>query len=152
MRPGLRVGLDRDGAGPDLLRAHAGVVDGGLAVHAGRLGGVGVERVARDHPHAVVLPFRLVVGAHGAPVSLEGTRVNSRIVGSGAIARKAPARPFGVFARAEASSNLRGCAKRRKCPFAPPRRLLIDHARPAGPDVRPGRTSGESGRGMVRIR
>ena len=53
---GLRVGLDRDRSGPDLLRTDARGVDRGLPVHAGGLGGVGVELVARDHPHAIVLP------------------------------------------------------------------------------------------------
>ena len=58
MRAGLGVGVDVDGAGPDLLRADAGGIDGGLAVHARRLRRVGIERVARDDAHAVVLPFR----------------------------------------------------------------------------------------------
>ena len=57
VRAGLGVGMDRDRAGPDLLRADAGMVDRRLAVHAGRLRGVGIERVARDDPHAVMLPF-----------------------------------------------------------------------------------------------
>ena len=57
MRARLGVGTDADRAGPDLLRAHAGVVDGGLAVHAGGLGGVRIERLAWDHAHAVMLPL-----------------------------------------------------------------------------------------------
>jgi hypothetical protein len=42
---GLGVGVDVHRAGPQLLRAHAREVDGGLAVHARRLRGVGVELV-----------------------------------------------------------------------------------------------------------
>src|SRR5262249_2858957 len=59
MRSGLRVRLDRDRAGPELLGTCAREIDRGLAVHAGRLRRVRVERMARDHPHAIVLPFRL---------------------------------------------------------------------------------------------
>src|SRR6185312_5152956 len=67
MRAGLGIRMDMDGAGPDLLRTDAGVVDRRLAVHPGRLRGVGVERIAGDDPHAVMLPFRLVLVAHGLP-------------------------------------------------------------------------------------
>ena len=55
--PGFGVGVDGDCAGPDLLGADAGVVDGGLAEHAGGLGGVGVELVALDDADAVVAPI-----------------------------------------------------------------------------------------------
>src|SRR5262249_61468801 len=61
MRAGLGVGLNTHGAGPELLRTDARVVDGGLAIHARRLRRIAVERVAGDDAHAVVLPFRLVV-------------------------------------------------------------------------------------------
>jgi hypothetical protein len=61
MHAGLGIGLDRDRAGPDLLRADAGMVDRGLPEHAGRLRRVGVELVAGDDPHAVMLPARLVI-------------------------------------------------------------------------------------------
>src|SRR6185437_1254880 len=75
MSAGLGVRMDGDGAGPDLLGADARGVDRRLAVHAGRLCRVRIERVARDDSHAVVLPFRLVrmivvvaviVAAHGS--------------------------------------------------------------------------------------
>ncbi len=59
---GLGVGLDRHGAGPDLLRSDPRVVDRRLTEHAGSLRGIGVELVAGDHPDAVVLPARPVVG------------------------------------------------------------------------------------------
>ena len=63
MRTGLGVGVDVHCAGPQLLRADAREVDGRLAVHAGRLRGVGVERIGADHAHAVVFP----VLAHAIP-------------------------------------------------------------------------------------
>jgi hypothetical protein len=56
MRAGLGVRMDRHGAGPDFLRAHARRVDGGGAVHAGRLRGVAVELIAADHLDAVFAP------------------------------------------------------------------------------------------------
>src|SRR6185436_20190328 len=62
MRAGLGIRSDADGARPDLLRADASVVDRGLAIHAGRLRRVGVERRSRDHADAVVFPFGF---AHG---------------------------------------------------------------------------------------
>ncbi|MDF9789794.1 hypothetical protein M2440_000495 [Methylorubrum extorquens] len=55
---GLGVGLDRHGAGPDFLGADPCGVDRRLPEHAGRLRRVGIEPVAGDHPHAVVLPAR----------------------------------------------------------------------------------------------
>src|SRR3546814_19704193 len=56
------VGMDGDRAGPEFLRADPGEVDGRLAVHARRLRGVGVELVAGDHAHAVVLPRCVQIG------------------------------------------------------------------------------------------
>src|SRR6185312_11197629 len=61
MRSGFGVGLNGDGSGPDLLRANARIVDRRLAVHAGRLRGVGIERVAGNDAHAVMFPFRRMV-------------------------------------------------------------------------------------------
>src|SRR5665213_612119 len=72
VRAGFGVGMNVHGAGPDFLRANAGEVDRRLAVHAERLCGVGIERVARDHAHTVVLPFVVVamIVTHGlAPLS-----------------------------------------------------------------------------------
>src|SRR6185312_16855959 len=63
MRAGLGVGVDGDGAGPQLLRAGIGIGDGGGAVHARRLRRVGVELGALHHAHAVPAPVGLV--AHG---------------------------------------------------------------------------------------
>ena len=59
---GLGVGVDVHRAGPQLVGADAGEVDGGLAVHARRLRGVRVEPVAGNDAHAVVLPCRRVCG------------------------------------------------------------------------------------------
>src|SRR5271163_5064742 len=56
MRAGLGVGVDRHRARPELLGAHAREIYRRLAVHAGRLRRVAVERIAGDHAHAVVLP------------------------------------------------------------------------------------------------
>ena len=53
---GLGVGVDGDGAGPQFLGADAGEVDRRGAVHAGGLGGVGVEGGGGDDPHAIVFP------------------------------------------------------------------------------------------------
>ena len=57
MRPGLCIGANVHGACPNFLSADAGIVDRGLAIHAWRLRGVGVERMPRNDAHAVVLPF-----------------------------------------------------------------------------------------------
>src|SRR5262245_45873330 len=65
MRPGLGVGLGAYGSGPDLLRADARVVDRRLAVHAGRLRRVGIERGSRDHADAIVLPFGHLYSSDG---------------------------------------------------------------------------------------
>src|SRR4030095_1379649 len=56
MRAGLRVGVDMDRAGPDLLRPDAREVERRGAVHAGGLRRVGVELIAGDHLDAVGLP------------------------------------------------------------------------------------------------
>ncbi len=79
----LRVRLDRNGTGPDLLGADAGVIDRGLSEHArASARGVGIELVALDHAYTVVFPARcgwfrvmgmrlamvmmvMVLGAHG---------------------------------------------------------------------------------------
>ena len=68
MRAGLGVGLDGHGAGPQFLRAGAGEVDRGLAVHAGRRGHVGIELVAGNDANAVVLPALRVVVIMGVIV------------------------------------------------------------------------------------
>jgi hypothetical protein len=61
MGTGLGVGVDAHRAGPDFLRADAGIVYGGFAVHPRRLRGVRIERRARNDSHAVIFPFRLVL-------------------------------------------------------------------------------------------
>ncbi|GJE46202.1 hypothetical protein AEGHOMDF_5402 [Methylobacterium soli] len=76
---GLGVGLDRHGAGPDLLRTHARVVDRRLAEHAGRLGGVRIELAARDHPNPVMLPARFP-GRAGAGLPGLGGSLPMRVV------------------------------------------------------------------------
>src|SRR5882757_6862777 len=57
MRAGLGIGLDCNRTRPDFLRAGAGEIDGDLAVHARRLRRIAVERMARDHAHAIKFPF-----------------------------------------------------------------------------------------------
>src|SRR5215204_4023213 len=63
MRARLRIGVNGDRAGPKLLRSGAREVDGGLAIHAGGLRGIRIERGARDNAHAIVLPLGLDHGA-----------------------------------------------------------------------------------------
>ena len=59
----LGVGMDRHRARPQLLRADAGEIDRGLAVHSRGLRGVRIERPGGHDAHAVVLPGgRGVVG------------------------------------------------------------------------------------------
>src|SRR5262245_46543921 len=48
MCPGLGVGTNIHGACPNLLGAHAGIVDRSLAIHARRLWGVGIECMRRN--------------------------------------------------------------------------------------------------------
>lgn len=54
MRARLGIGMDVHRPRPQLLRADAGFVDRGGAVHARRRGGVGVEVVPRDDGDAFV--------------------------------------------------------------------------------------------------
>jgi hypothetical protein len=65
---GFGVGMDDDGAGPEFLRADAGVRDGFGAGHAGGLRGVGVEVVGADNAQAVLFPVARIscrdVGGH----------------------------------------------------------------------------------------
>src|SRR4051794_6172679 len=62
---GLCLWMDDHGAGPELLRTHARMGDGGCPVHPWRLGGVDVELVGVHHSHAVEFPFRIRGGCHG---------------------------------------------------------------------------------------
>src|SRR5262249_15205499 len=59
MRAGLRVGMDADGPGPELLGTGAREIDRGLAVHAWRLRRIRVERMAGDDAHAIMFPSRI---------------------------------------------------------------------------------------------
>lgn len=52
----LGVGMDVHRPGPDLLRPHACEVHRRGAVHARRRVRIRIERAARDHAHAFVLP------------------------------------------------------------------------------------------------
>jgi hypothetical protein len=61
MRAGLRVGMDVDGASPQLLRTDSREVDGRFAVHARRLRRVRIELARGDDANAVVLPCRFDV-------------------------------------------------------------------------------------------
>lgn len=56
VRARLGVGMDVHRPGPDLLRPHAREVDRRGAVHARRRVRIRIERPARDHAHAFVLP------------------------------------------------------------------------------------------------
>jgi hypothetical protein len=67
MRAGLGAGVDVHRAGPQLLRPDPGEVDRRRAVHAERLGRVGVERAAGDDPDAGMLP--VVGGRFGWGIS-----------------------------------------------------------------------------------
>ena len=68
MRAGFCVRLDRHRAGPQFLRADTGEIDRRLAVHAGRRRHVGIELMAGNDAHAVVLP------AFGVLVAMRMTR------------------------------------------------------------------------------
>jgi hypothetical protein len=59
---GFGVGMDDHRAGPEFLRAYAGVADGFGAGHAGGLRGVGVEVVGADDAQAVEFLVGLFVG------------------------------------------------------------------------------------------
>ena len=63
MLDGIRVSVDRDGAGPDFLRADARVIDRGLPIHARGLRRVRVELRALDHADALGAPIGLTVHA-----------------------------------------------------------------------------------------
>ena len=73
MRAGLRPGMDDDGAGPQLLRAHPRVRDRRGAVHPRRLRGVGVELARAHDAHAVQAPLRFE-GHRGRPPAAQ-TRI-----------------------------------------------------------------------------
>src|SRR5579862_1956621 len=62
MRAGFGIGLDRHRAGPQFLRAGAGKIDRGFAIHAGRRRHIGIELIARNDAHAVVLPTARIFG------------------------------------------------------------------------------------------
>jgi hypothetical protein len=64
-RAGLGIGTDVHRPGPQFLYTRARKVDGGFAVHAGRLRGVGVQLVGADNADAVVLPAGVGLGGHG---------------------------------------------------------------------------------------
>src|ERR1051325_1993727 len=71
VRPGLGVGMDVHGAGPDLLCAHSGEIDRRSAVHPGGLRRVGVELVARADLDTALLPIDVagvVMLAHRVPL------------------------------------------------------------------------------------
>ncbi len=61
MHAGLGIGLDRDGAGPDLLGADTRMIDGRLPIHAGSLGRIVIELVPLDDANAVMFPPVLCV-------------------------------------------------------------------------------------------
>jgi hypothetical protein len=84
MRAGLGVGLDGHGARPQFLRADAGEIDRGLAVHPGGRGHVGIELVAGNDADAVMLPALGVVVIMRVIVTMA---VIVRMTGMGAIVR-----------------------------------------------------------------
>jgi len=61
MRAGLGIGLDGHGARPQFLRADAGKIDRGLAIHPGGRGHVGIKLVARNNADAIMLPAIVVI-------------------------------------------------------------------------------------------
>src|SRR5215813_12863040 len=63
VRPRPGIGLNAHRACPDFLCTDAGKIDGGLALHARRLGCVWIECITRDHTDAVMLPLRGVLVA-----------------------------------------------------------------------------------------
>ena len=64
MRARLCIGVDGHRTGPDLLGTDAGEIDCGLAIHAWRLRGIGVELAAGDNADAVMLPGMVVMRGH----------------------------------------------------------------------------------------
>ena len=52
----LGVGMDRDRARPQLLRAHPGKIDRGFAVHTRRGRHVAIELIGRDDARTLGLP------------------------------------------------------------------------------------------------
>ena len=88
MGAGLGVGVNVDGAGPQLLRPDTGEGDGRLAVHARCLGGVRVELVAGHHAYPIVLPGggRVTV----VVVEVMGHGVTRIRVGKRGIVRQSP--------------------------------------------------------------
>src|SRR5688572_1579691 len=90
VRSRLGVGVDGHRTCPDLLRADARIVDRRLAIHARSLRCVRIESVARDHPHAVMFPFRCALlfadGAHGITprsTTVAGREMVARFRGAG---------------------------------------------------------------------
>src|SRR5690606_32557953 len=84
MSAGLGVGMDSDGAGPDLLGTGPCVVDGRGAVHPRSLCCVWVEGTTRNDFHAMLAPMvrfgrvLVMIVRHGRfPVSVSGL-TNSR--------------------------------------------------------------------------
>jgi hypothetical protein len=56
MRAGLGIGLDRYRSGPQFLRANAGKIDRGLAVHSRRRRNIGIELIAWNDANPIVFP------------------------------------------------------------------------------------------------
>src|SRR5438874_1982899 len=61
------MGMDSDGAGPELAGPRAGMGNGGSTGHACRLGGVQIERTALHHPHTVLTPVTDCFLRHAVP-------------------------------------------------------------------------------------
>ncbi len=64
MGSGLGIGMNGYGAGPEFLGPYAGEIDGGLAIHSGRLRRIGVEFATRDDAYAVMLPAMIMIVGH----------------------------------------------------------------------------------------
>jgi uncharacterized protein YjbJ (UPF0337 family) len=78
MCAGLGVRPDRHGASPKFLRADAGEVDRGLAIHAGRRGHVGIKLITGNNANAIMLPalmFVLVRGVIGTGVVVRACHI-----------------------------------------------------------------------------
>jgi hypothetical protein len=73
------------------LRTDAGKIEGGLTLHAWRLGCVWIECMTRNHTNAVMFPFRgvfTVIVAHVLLLPLQQGLTAGRQVGEGACLRR----------------------------------------------------------------
>ena len=58
---GFGIGMDGDGARPQLFRTHTREIDRCFSVHAGRGWHIAIQLIARHHTHAVMFPGSMAV-------------------------------------------------------------------------------------------